>query len=208
MCGITGVVGSLRTDRATLLRMNDTLRHRGPDGEGVFWSDDVGLAMRRLAIIDVAGGDQPIYNEDRSVCVVYNGEIYNFLEMRRELEALGHRFETQSDTEVIVHAYEEYGVACLERLWGMFALALWDARQRRLLLARDRLGQKPPVYYSDPHGGLAFASELQALLAHPSVPRDVDPRAIEDYLTYLYVPAPTTAYRNVKKLPPRQRLVR
>jgi len=207
MCGITGVVGSLRTDRSTLQRMNDTLRHRGPDGEGAYWSDDAGLAMRRLAIIDVAGGDQPIYNEDGRVCVVYNGEIYNFLELRHELEGRGHRFATQSDTEVIVHAYEEYGVECVERLWGMFALAVWDSRQQVLLLARDRLGKKPLVYYADPHGGLAFASELQALLAHPSVPREVDPRAIDDYLTYLYVPAPTTAYRNVRKLPPGHRLV-
>src|SRR5579859_3219877 len=207
MCGITGMVGSLRTDRATLQRMNDGIRHRGPDGEGFFWSDDVGLGMRRLAIIDVAGGDQPIYNEDRTVCVVFNGEIYNFLDLRKDLAARGHRFETHSDTEVVVHAYEEYGVDCLERLWGMFALALWDARERRLLLARDRLGKKPIVYYQDAHGGLAFASELQALLAHPSVPREVDPRAIDDYLTYLYVPAPTTAYRNLKKLPPGHRLI-
>jgi len=208
MCGIAGVVGSLRTQRATLGSMNDALRHRGPDGEGYVWSDDVGLAMRRLAIIDVAGGDQPIYNEDGSVCVVYNGEIYNFLEQRQELEKRGHHFATNSDTEVIVHAYEEHGVECLEHLWGMFALALWDAREHRLLLARDRLGKKPLVYYADSSGGgLAFASELQALLAHPSVPREIDPRAIDDYLTYLYVPAPTTAYRQIKKLPPGHRLV-
>jgi asparagine synthase (glutamine-hydrolysing) len=207
MCGIAGVVGSLRTHRATLQSMNDALRHRGPDGEGFFWSDEVGLAMRRLAIIDVAGGDQPIYNEDGTVCVVYNGEIYNFLELRAELEACGHHFATNSDTEVIVHAYEEYGVKCVERLWGMFALAVWDAREQRLLLARDRLGKKPLVYYANSTGGLAFGSELQAVLAHPSVPRDIDPRAIDDYLTYLYVPAPTTAYRAVKKLPPGHRLV-
>src|SRR6266567_2686260 len=208
MCGITGVVGSLRTDRATLRRMNDMLCHRGPDGEGSFWSEGIGLAMRRLAIIDVAGGDQPIFNEDDSICVVYNGEIYNFLELRPELEARGHHFRTHSDTEVIVHAYEEYGADCVERLWGMFALALWDSRRRLLLLARDRLGKKPLAYYVDPvHGGLAFASELQALLAHPAVPREIDPRAIDDYLTYLYVPSPTSAFRDVKKLPPGHRLV-
>src|SRR6266851_3137720 len=207
MCGITGMLGSLRTDRATLQAMNDGLLHRGPDGEGFFWSDDVGLGMRRLAIIDVAGGDQPIYNEDKTVCIVFNGEIYNFLDLRQELESRGHHFATHSDTEAVVHAYEEYGVDCLEHLWGMFALALWDAREHRLLLARDRLGKKPLVYYADQRGGLAFASELQALLAHPSVPREVDPRAIDDYLTYLYVPAPTTAYRNLKKLPPGHRLV-
>jgi asparagine synthase (glutamine-hydrolysing) len=207
MCGITGVVGSLRTERATLLRMNDALRHRGPDGEGVFWSDDIGLAMRRLAIIDVAGGDQPIYNEDGTVCTVYNGEIYNFLELRQELEGFGHQFATNSDTEVIVHAYEQFGVECVSHLWGMFTLAVWDSRRKLLLLARDRLGKKPLVYYADPHGGLAFASELQALISHPAVPREVDPCAIDDYLTYLYVPSPTTAYRGLKKLPPGHRLV-
>jgi asparagine synthase (glutamine-hydrolysing) len=207
MCGITGVVGSLRTERAVLQGMNDALRHRGPDGQGMFWSDDVGLAMRRLAIIDVAGGDQPIFNEDGSVCVVYNGEIYNYLELRTELQGHGHRFATQSDTEVIVHAYEQFGVECVSHLWGMFALALWDSRRHVLLLARDRLGKKPLVYYADPDGGLAFASELQGLLEHPSVPREVDPRAVDDYLTYLYVPSPTTAFRDVKKLRPGHRLV-
>src|SRR5918911_1064259 len=131
MCGITGLAGTLRTDRATLQAMNDALRHRGPDGEGFFWPDfaqdgargQVGLGMRRLAIIDVAGGDQPIFNEDGTVCVVFNGEIYNFLELRAELEASGHRFTTHSDTEVVVHAYEEFGIGCIDRLWGMFALA-------------------------------------------------------------------------------------
>src|SRR5215831_17357631 len=191
MCGITGVVGSLRTDGATLQAMNDQLLHRGPDGEGAFWADDVGLAMRRLAIIDLNTGDQPIFNEDHSVCVVYNGEIYNFLELRSELEERGHRFATRGDTEVIVHAYEEFGPDCVARLWGMFALAVWDSRRRLLVAARDQLGKKPLVYYADPAGGgVAFASELQALLAHPDVPRAVDPGAIDDYLTYLYVPAP------------------
>src|SRR5579864_5395136 len=208
MCGITGVVGALRTDRATLQRMTDALRHRGPDGEGSFWSDDVGLAMRRLAIIDLNTGDQPIFNEDGSVCTVYNGEIYNFPELRAQLEAAGHRFKTQSDTEVIVHAYEEFGDACVEHLWGMFALAIWDSKQRRLLLARDRLGKKPLTYYHDrASGGLAFASEFQALLAHPRVPRTIDPRSLDDYLTYLYVPSPSSAFRDVNKLPPGHQLV-
>jgi asparagine synthase (glutamine-hydrolysing) len=209
MCGISGVAGSLRTERAVLQGMNDAIAHRGPDGEGFFWPDSgqIGLGMRRLAIIDVAGGDQPIFNEDGSVCVVYNGEIYNYLELRQELQARGHRFTTQSDTEVVVHAYEEYGVECVDRLWGMFALALWDSTRQLLLLARDRLGKKPLVYYVDACGGLAFASELQGLLAHPDVPREVDARAIDDYLTYLYVPAPTTAYRDIRKLPPGHRLV-
>src|SRR5919202_4482224 len=147
--------------------MNDALRHRGPDGEGAFWSDEVGLAMRRLAIIDLATGDQPIFNEDGSVCVVFNGEIYNFLDLRDELEARGHTFATHADTEVVVHAYEEFGKECIERLWGMFALALWDRRERRLLLARDRLGKKPLLYYADPaYHGVAFASEMHALLQH------------------------------------------
>jgi len=127
--------------------------------------------------------------------------------LARELQSRGHRFATNSDTEVVVHAYEEYGVDCVERLWGMFAIALWDARERRLLLARDRLGKKPLVYYANSSGGLAFASELQSLLSHPLVPREINPCAIDDYLTYLYVPAPTTAYREVKKLSPGHRLV-
>ncbi len=206
MCGIAGLAGAMRTDRHVLSRMTDALRHRGPDGEGSFWDQDVGLAMRRLAIIDVAGGDQPIYSEDRSVCVVFNGEIYNFQELRAELRAAHHHFETASDTEVVVHAYEEYGPECVERLWGMFAFALWDSHRQLLLLARDRLGKKPLVYYAAPDGGLAFASELQALLAHPSIPRELNHTAIDDYLTYLYVPAPTTAYKNVWKLPPGHRL--
>jgi asparagine synthase (glutamine-hydrolysing) len=207
MCGITGVAGSLRTDRHTLHQMNDALHHRGPDGDGFYWDDHVGLAMRRLAIIDVEGGNQPIFNEDHSVCVVFNGEIYNFIDLRKSLEQKGHRFATDSDTEAVVHAYEEYGPECVEHLWGMFALAVWDTRQQLLLLARDRLGKKPLVYHHAADGGLAFASELRALLHHPGVPRDESPRAIDDYLTYLYVPAPTTAYRDIKKLPPAHRLV-
>src|SRR5215471_19127943 len=210
MCGISGVAGTLRAARGTLQAMNDALRHRGPDGEGFFWpeADEVGLAMRRLAIIDLTTGDQPIFNEDGSVCVVYNGEIYNFPELRQDLEARGHTFATQADTEVIVHAYEEFGPACVERLWGMFALAVWDSRAKRLLLARDRLGKKPLLYSLTPDArGIAFGSEMQSLLAHPSVPREVDPSAIDDYLTYLYVPAPNTIYRDVRKLPPGHRLI-
>lgn len=187
--------------------MNEALCHRGPDGEGTYLDEHVGLAMRRLAIIDVAGGDQPIFNEDRGVCVVLNGEIYNFQDLRQELRRLGHTFATASDTEVIVHAYEVWGVECVERLWGMFAFALWDSRAGRLLLARDRLGKKPLVYYHAPDGGLAFASELQSLLRHPRVPRRVDAVALDDYLTYLYVPAPRTAFADVAKLPPGHRLV-
>ena len=207
MCGIAGVAGSLNADQAVLGRMNAALRHRGPDGEGSYRDETVGLAMRRLAIIDLQTGDQPMFNEDHSVCVVFNGEIYNFRDLRSDLERLGHRFATQSDTEVVVHAYEQFGVGCVEHLWGMFALALWDSARKRLLLARDRLGKKPLVYYRAPDNGLAFASEFQALLAHPAVPREVNPTAIDDYLTYLYVPSPTSAYRDVRKLPPGHRLV-
>src|SRR5918912_1213400 len=202
MCGIAGAAGSLSADQAALGRMNAALRHRGPDGEGTYRDEMVSLAMRRLAIIDLQTGDQPIFNEDRSVCVVFNGEIYNFHDLRTDLERFGHRFATQSDTEVVVHAYEQFGVGCVEHLWGMFAFALWDSVRKRLLLARDRLGKKPLVYYRAPDNGLLFASEIQALLAHPSVPREVNPTAIDDYLTYLYVPSPTSTYRDVRKLPP------
>ncbi len=209
MCGIAGFAGSLRAraGRGVLEQMNGALRHRGPDGEGYYLDDDVGLAMRRLAIIDVAGGSQPIFGEDGTACVVLNGEIYNFQDLRDILERRGHRFATSSDTEAVVHAYEEYGPDCVQHLWGMFALAVWDRRARRLLLARDRLGKKPLVYHAAPDGGIAFASEFQALFGHPAVPRDVDPRAIDDYLTYTYVPSPRTAYTAVHKLQPGHRLV-
>lgn len=209
MCGIAGFAGPLRASdgRGTLERMTGAIHHRGPDGDGFYLDDQVGLGMRRLAIIDVAGGNQPIFNEDGTVCVVLNGEIYNFQDLRADLEARGHRFATHSDTEVVVHAYEEFGAACVERLWGMFALAVWDRRARRLLLARDRLGKKPLLYHRSAEGGLAFASEFQALFAHPGVPRDVDLTAIDDYLTYLYVPSPKTAYSQVAKLPPGHRLI-
>lgn len=202
------MAGTLRTsvDARVLQHMNDALRHRGPDGEGSFDDGTTALAMRRLAIIDVAGGNQPIFNEDGTVCVVLNGEIYNYRELRAQLEAKGHRFSTHTDTEVIVHAYEEAGPACVEQLWGMFACAVWDARLRQLLVARDRLGKKPLLYRAVP-GGLVFASEMQALVRHPAVPREVDVAAIDDYLTYLYVPAPRTAFKGVAKLPPGHRLI-
>lgn len=214
MCGITGFTTSPATVHARnvharrniLERMNGALVHRGPDGEGFFVDDHAALAMRRLAIIDVQGGSQPIFNEDRTVCVVLNGEIYNFQDLRCELERNGHRFATQSDTEVIVHAYEEDGPACVERLWGMFALAVWDSRRRRLLLARDRLGKKPLLYHASERG-IVFASEMQALIAHPDVPREVDVGAIDDFLTYLYVPSPRSVFKNVSKLPPGHRLI-
>ena len=215
MCGITGGVWTDRgkaLDAATLARMTDALAHRGPDGRGEFRSDvalhpgsdamgSVALGHRRLAILDLPGGSQPMANEDETVQVVFNGEIYNFKPLRQKLEAAGHRFRTQSDTEVLVHLYEEHGPAMLNELVGMFGFALWDARERRLLLARDRLGQKPLVYRHEP-GRLLFASELKSLLAVPGLPRELDPQALDDYITYQYVPHPRCIFRGYAKLPP------
>ena len=263
MCGIAGAVwtdADKAVERATLQRMIDVLRHRGPDDEGAFvegqgaglegdegwalqrpveaettaltpgekgtvricaptnaarrcpppgrsgkWecprSPGVALGHRRLSIIDVAGGHQPLANEDGSVWIVFNGEIYNFPELRRRLEQSGHRFRTGSDTEVLVHLYEDEGPEMLAHLHGMFAFAVWDARRRQLLLARDRLGQKPLVYRCEP-GRLLFASELKSLLQVPGVPREIDPQALDEYLTYQYVPHPRTIFRGIAKLPP------
>ena len=210
MCGIVGIV---RYDRpaaashADVLAMRARLAHRGPDGEG-FWSEPgVGLVHRRLAIIDLAGGGQPLGNEDGSVQVVFNGEIYNFQELRAELEGKGHRFRTRSDTEVLVHLYEEHGPGFARHLNGMFALAIWDSRRRRLVLARDRMGQKPLFYSETSDGGLVFGSEPKALLAHPNVPRRLDPRGLSRYLFYEYIPAPHSIWSGMKKLPPAHVLV-
>src|SRR5437868_3692488 len=185
MCGICGMVG----DTSRLAAMSATLVHRGPDSDGSFVDGDVGLAARRLSIIDLETGDQPIANEDGTVAVVQNGEIYNYEELRRELERAGHRFRTHGDTEVLVHLYEEEGDAFARRLRGMFAVALWDARRSRLLLARDRFGIKPLVYR---HVGdeLSFASELRAL------PRgEIDLDALEAFLAFNSIPAPLTIFR-------------
>jgi asparagine synthase (glutamine-hydrolysing) len=177
------------------------LEHRGPDSRGLHVDDGVGLGIQRLRVIDLATGDQPIFNEDGSVAVVLNGEIYNYRELRAELERSGHRFATRSDTEVIAHLYEEDGPQLVQRLHGMFGLAVWDAKRRRLLLARDRVGKKP-LYYADLGDRLSFASELGALLQDDAVPRDVDHKALDAYLAYRWVPAPMTAFRAVRKLPP------
>ncbi len=204
MCGIAGVVHTdpeRPVDREVFRRMTATLAHRGPDADGYLFGGGVALGHRRLSIIDVSGGDQPIYNEDRSRAVVLNGEIYNFRELRAELTARGHRFRTASDTEAIVHAWEQYGDDCVSRLRGMFALALWDAPARRLLLARDRLGKKP-LYYAHDGERLVFASELKALIADPSMKRTVDPEAVDDYLAFGAVPAPRTIYQGIAQLPP------
>jgi asparagine synthase (glutamine-hydrolysing) len=205
MCGITGIV-DLREKGAInqpLIRaMNDSLTHRGPDGSGFHFEPGVGLGHRRLSIIDLEGGKQPLYNEDETVVVTYNGEIYNFKELATELQSKGHVFRTHCDTEVIVHAWEEWGVDCLSRFNGMFAFALWDRNRETLFLARDRVGIKPLYYACLSNGQLVFASELKAVMHNPAVPRDLDPRAIEDYFTFGYVPEPRSIYRSVNKLEP------
>lgn len=206
MCGVAGIVSTSSPDLEQVRAMCRTIAHRGPDGEGYHVDDRAALGMRRLAIIDVAGGDQPVYNEDRTVAAVFNGEIYNFRELRGKLTARGHRFTTDGDTEVLVHLYEEHGDDLVGHLRGMFAFAVWDTTRRRLLLARDRVGKKP-LYYRQAGSSLAFASELKALVVDPSVPREVDPVALHHYLTYQYVPAPWSIYRGVSKVPPGHLLV-
>lgn len=203
MCGICGIfdLAGNTVDQDVLFRMKSAIRHRGPDGEGTLVDREVGLGHRRLSIIDVAGGSQPIGNEDGSIQVAFNGEIYNFVELRQELENLGHRFKTRSDTEVIVHAYEQWGLAFPQRLNGMFAFALWDANRRQLLLARDHLGIKP-LYYCVVGRQLLFASEIKALLQHPLCPRDVDMEAMAELFTFRYVPSPKTLFKGIMKLPP------
>jgi len=209
MCGIAGYVGWLhgRDESADALeRMCDAIRHRGPDDAGYFIAPGVALGMRRLSIIDVAGGAQPIGNEDGSVQVVFNGEIYNYQEIRLELERAGHRLLTRGDTETLVHLYEDHGTGLVHHLRGMFAFALWDARRRRLLLARDRFGIKPLYYWQAP-GGLAFASELPSLQTMEGFPGRIDRQALLDYLTFGYVPDPQCIFENVRKLGPGQLLV-
>jgi asparagine synthase (glutamine-hydrolysing) len=187
--------------QALIERMCAGLEHRGPDARGVHVSPEAGIGIQRLRVIDLSTGDQPVYNEDRTVAVVMNGEIYNYLELRERLARSGHEFNTQGDTEVIVHLYEEYGEDCVRHLHGMFAFALWDGRRRQLLLARDRVGKKPLVY-AQRDGVLSFASELGALLQDTEIPREPDPVALDRYLAFGYVPTPLTALRGVRKLPP------
>ncbi|WP_460357471.1 asparagine synthase (glutamine-hydrolyzing) [Mycobacterium sp. ZZG] len=207
MCGICGIwtqhgqaPGSGRLDR-----MLESIVHRGPDGAGRLERPGLALGMRRLAIIDLAGGDQPIFNEDGSVAVVFNGEIYNFRELRAELERYGHRFTTRCDTEVLVHGYEQWGDEVLHHLAGMFAMALWDQNRRRLLVARDRFGKKP-LYYSRNGTEVLFGSEIKALLA-AGVSADVDDAALQDYLALRYVPSPRTLFRAIRQLPPGHKMV-
>lgn len=202
MCGICGFFGeSASTDVETLEKMNRSLYRRGPDEGGHFRDAAVGLAMRRLSIIDLAGGHQPIHNEDRTIWVVFNGEIYNYLELRSDLLKRGHQFATSSDTEVLVHLYEEYGDGLVDHLRGMFAFALWDTRRRRGLIVRDRLGIKP-LFYAQIGDSLLFGSEIKALLASGRLEREIDYQALDAYLTFTYIPAPLTIYRSVRKLEP------
>src|SRR5262245_44020537 len=205
MCGITGIVdlkGSREVSRTLLSRMNESQHHRGPDESGLHVEPGVGLGHRRLSIIDLSTGQQPLYNEDSSVVVVFNGEIYNYQALIPELTRLGHVFRTKSDTEVIVHAWEAWGEACVERFRGMFAFALWDRNRETLFLARDRLGVKPLYYAVLGDGQLVFGSELKALAAHPAFARELDPLAIEDYFAFGYIPEPRTIYRMARKLAP------
>lgn len=203
MCGISGIYDRTGkpVDKGLLEGMTSTLQHRGPDGRGYFFDGAIGLGHRRLSIIDVEGGSQPIGNEDGSLQVVFNGEIYNFIELRRELEAAGHIFKTRSDTEVIVHGYEQWGVDCVNRFNGMFAFALWDKHKRSLLLARDHLGIKP-LYYTLIGDRLAFASEIKALLKVPGCPREMDMDSLADLLSFRSVPSPKTLFKGIFKLPP------
>ena len=209
MCGVAGWLGyrGSRDGASVLLeRMKQAIYHRGPDEDGSFVDDRVAIGMQRLAIVDLAGGQQPMANEDDTIWIVFNGEIYNALDLRPGLEAAGHRFRTNSDTEVILHLYEEYGDDCVDRLAGMFTFCIWDARRGRALLARDRVGKKP-LFYTETVGGLLFGSELKAVLCHPDVPRDLDPTALETYLALGYALPPRTAIRAIRQVRPGHRLI-
>jgi asparagine synthase (glutamine-hydrolysing) len=209
MCGICGIFEFDRREpiaHEVVHRMNETIIHRGPDDEGVFTGPGIGLGFRRLSIIDLAGGHQPLSNEDGSIWVMLNGEIYNYLELRKDLLSKGHKFATKSDTEAIVHLYEEYGEGCFAKLRGMFAIALWDSKQRKVLLARDRLGKKP-LFYAYDGKKILWGSELKALLAGDSISREQDTEALYDYFSFGYVPAPKSIYRAVRKLRPGHYLV-
>ncbi len=203
MCGISGIFNledNAAIDSNLLRQINRVQSHRGPDDEGYFIDSHVGLGHRRLSIIDLSGGQQPIFNEDQSVCVVFNGEIYNFESLVAELSCLGHRFSTHSDTEVIVHAWEQWGVRCLDRFRGMFAFALWDRNKKQLFIARDRLGKKPLYYAQTRSGQFIFGSELKVLLAHPDVDTTLRAEMAEEFFMYGYIPEPYSAYKHIFKL--------
>jgi asparagine synthase (glutamine-hydrolysing) len=209
MCGISGIYNFKTPEpvsSALLKAMTDTMTHRGPDDDGYYISGTIGLGHRRLSIIDLAGGHQPMTNEDGTVWIVFNGEIYNFEELEKELIQKGHSFKTRSDTEAIVHLYEEYGEHCFQHLRGMFAIALWDEKQRKLLLARDRIGKKPLFYFYD-GSRFAFASEMKAILEVPGLSCEVDLEALSDYFSFLYVPAPKSIFKQIRKLRPAHYMV-
>src|SRR5713101_1539113 len=203
MCGIVGIVRSdtRPVDQALVGRMCKAIRHRGPDEDGFYFGSHVGLGMRRLSIIDLKGGQQPIHNQDSTAWIVFNGEIYNYLGLRQKLEKLGHTFYTNSDTEAIIHAYDRYGADCPKYLRGMFAFAIWEERNQELFIARDRVGKKP-LLYAQLNSEFVFGSEFSALLLHPGISRDIDPEALHYYLSFMCVPAPLTAYRAIRKLEP------
>jgi asparagine synthase (glutamine-hydrolysing) len=204
VCGIAGwfdTKGERPANRDLVKAMSDAIAHRGPDGDGFYFAPGLGFGHRRLAVIDLVSGDQPMFSDDGSVCIIFNGEIYNFKTVRNELELKGHHFVTQSDTEVIIHAWNEWGSDCVSHLTGMFALALWDERQNELFLARDRLGEKPLYYSFLSDQSLIFGSELKALLAHPGLDLTIDPCAIEEFFALGYIAEPRTIYARVAKLP-------
>src|SRR5262252_6212943 len=204
MCGIAGVVSTTRASNisdALVRRMCDQIVHRGPDEEGILVHDGAGLGMRRLSIIDLSGGHQPVFNEERTAWIVFNGEIYNFPELRPDLESRGHRFYTRSDTEVIIHLYEEMGADCVKKLRGMFGLALYDERKGSLLLARDRLDKKP-LDYALHQGRLLFGSEIKTILAIAPELAQTDPEGLLQYFYFGYIPDPYTAFSQIRKLPP------
>ena len=203
MCGLAGIyhADGGPVDRSLLVRMTTALAHRGPDGDGFHVEAGVGLGHRRLSIVDVAGGAQPMWNEDETIVIIFNGEIYNFSELRPELQAMGHVFRNRSDTEAVVHAWESWGPDCLQHLNGMFAFALWDRREKTLFIARDRLGKKPLYYARQADGGFVFGSELAALAPVPGLRRQISAAAVDDFFAYGYVPDPHTIYEGIQKLP-------
>lgn len=202
VCGIAGVVGEVEaSDRDIVRLMCDAMRHRGPDGEGYFDGPGVCIGMRRLAILDVEHGQQPVFSEDRSIAAVFNGEVYNYRELQQALLSSGHDLSSLSDSECLPHLYEESGIRMFDRMRGMFAVALWDSVRHLLVIARDRVGKKP-LFYAAVGGKLWFASEIKCLLAVPGISREIDPEGIHHYLTYRYVPHPWTAFRGIRKVAP------
>ena len=202
MCGITGFVGAREQMRDILQDMMDRIAHRGPDGQGQFIEGPAALGQRRLSIIDLEGGRQPMFNEDENLVVVFNGEIYNFQELTAELKAAGHTFATRADTEVLLHGYEQWGRGLLDRLRGMFAFALWDRKAETLFCARDHFGIKPLYYCQTEDGSLLFGSEIKSFLAHPAFKKELNRDQLELYLSYQYSPGENTFFKGVKKLPP------